>query len=288
MNRPCILFLLLGLIVGSCKSKPDLTPIASIESVHLSLGNPTGAKTDTSTSDNYLMVKKEYVLSYNRSKRHPNWVSWELTTDYMGGTERQSNFFPDTELPAGWYRVVPADYTNSGFDRGHMIPSADRTSSEESNASTFLMTNIIPQAPELNRESWAQLEEFSRDLARRRYRLFIIAGAYGTSGEGGRGAATTIRNNINVPSRNYKIIVAVPDMGGVDDIKESTPVIAVDMPNVSAQVNDQKWTSFITTPAEIEGKASVAFFTTVPEAIRAKLRQVRYNPASSPARELIE
>lgn len=95
--------------------------------VHLVLGNPSNAT--TGNANNYLMVKLQYVLSYNRSKGIPNWVSWQLNASWLGNAPRQNNFRPDPTLPEGWYRVRPSDYTGSGYDKGHMTPSADRSKS---------------------------------------------------------------------------------------------------------------------------------------------------------------
>ncbi|WP_262918566.1 DNA/RNA non-specific endonuclease [Telluribacter sp. SYSU D00476] len=183
MRRHLSIILLLWITVG-CKNEVDVIHTPDIESVHLSLGNPTNAKADSTSADNYLMLKDEYALSYNRNKRHTNCVAWELSKEWIGGSDRQDNFRPDPALSTGWYRVVTSDYTNSGFDRGHLCPSADRTKTDEAYAATFLMTNIIQQAPQLNRESWAQLEEFSRNLAQKGFRLFIIAGTYGPQARG--------------------------------------------------------------------------------------------------------
>ena len=92
-------------------------------SPNLYLGQPTKPNDTT----DLLMVKPQFVLSYNNTKRHANWVSWELSTSWLGTSDRQNDFRPDSTLKQGWYRVVTSDYTNSGFDRGHLCPSADRT-----------------------------------------------------------------------------------------------------------------------------------------------------------------
>ena len=114
---------------------------------NLLLGNPSNAVQDSSTSpDNYLMDSGQYVLSYNRDRAAPNWVSWYIGTSSLGSMSRENDFRADTSLPAGWYQVQASSYSGSGFDRGHNCPSADRTSTVAANSSTFLMTNMIPQA----------------------------------------------------------------------------------------------------------------------------------------------
>lgn len=209
VKRNLHLFLLLWLVIACVRPANVVVPTTA-QSVHLSLGNPSNARPTTNSPDNFLITLPQYALSYNRSKAYANWVSWELTDAWLGDAERQNDFRPDPVLPNEWYAVSPNDYTNTGFDRGHLCPSADRTASEEDNSSTFLMTNIIPQAPELNREAWARLEAYCRTLANEGYRLLIIAGTYGTGGEGSNGMLNSIQDKIEVPARNYKVIVAIP------------------------------------------------------------------------------
>ncbi|GAB3164326.1 DNA/RNA non-specific endonuclease [Telluribacter humicola] len=278
MKKLLALALLSWAAVG-CRT---LAVLPEAKSVHLSMGNPSDARADTNQANNYLMLKNQYALSYNRAKGHANWVAWELSPEWLGGSDRQDNFRPDPELPAGWYKVVPSDYTNTGFDRGHLCPSADRTSSDANNVATFLMTNIIPQAPELNREAWARLEDYCRTLVQNGSRLFIVAGTYGTGGEGSKGNQTSLKDRIQVPARNWKVIVVLPQGATREQITVETPVIAVDFPNRTSQVDNQSWQSFITTPGAIEQAAGVRFFSYLPARVRDALRQSRFNPDTSP------
>ncbi|WP_247231619.1 DNA/RNA non-specific endonuclease [Telluribacter sp. SYSU D00476] len=280
--KKCIPLVLLVWITVGCKKDRD-APVPMEQSVHLRLGNPTNAKTDDiENADNFLMVRQQYALSYNRSKGHANWVSWELTKEWLGEGAQQQDYLADPTLPDGWYKVLPSDYVNSGFVMGNLCPQTDRSKSVVDISATNLMTNIVPQAMELNRQSWTKLEEYCRDLAQKGYRLYIIAGTYGVGGVGSRGVVLRIRNQISVPTRIYKIVVAIPDGGTVEQITEHTPVIAVDFPNWSSVVNNRSWNSFITTPDDIEKNAGVTFFTRLPEEVRTKLRTVKFDPAKLP------
>jgi endonuclease G len=140
-------------------------PVASaVNNRNLLLGNPSNAAPSVASIDNYLMVKPQYVLSYNNKTPTANWVSWQLNRSWIGIADRQDNFRPDDALPTAWYKVRPSDYTGSGYDRGHIAPSADRTRNEADNSATFLMTNMMAQVPELNRGVWGDLEEYCREL----------------------------------------------------------------------------------------------------------------------------
>src|SRR5947209_5457556 len=68
-------------------------------SVHLALGNPSGATDDTNDADNFLMRKPYYALSFNNAKGTPNWVSWRLQHSDLGPAPRAPQFYPDPDLP---------------------------------------------------------------------------------------------------------------------------------------------------------------------------------------------
>jgi DNA/RNA endonuclease G (NUC1) len=146
---------------------------------HMLLGNPSNATPDVANENNYLMTKPQYSLSYNRSRATANWVSWRLDASWIGSAPRQDDFRPDSVLPAGWYQATSEDYSGSGYDRGHLVASGDRTRSIPDNSATFLMTNIIPQLAANNQGAWEDFESYLRTLAQAGQEIYIIAGVYG-------------------------------------------------------------------------------------------------------------
>ncbi len=238
---------------------------------HLVMGNPSNAQANTNTPDNYLMRKPQYALSYNRSKGLANWVSWHLNQAWKGSADRQDDFRPDDTLPTGWYAVRPDDYTNTGFDRGHICPSDDRDASVADNSATFYMTNMMPQAPSNNRQTWRFLEEYCRDVVfKENVELYVIAGSYGVGGNGSNGGTTNsiAGGKVTVPSRVWKVILVLPN--GSDDlnrVNSSTRVIAVDMPNTEA-VTSKKWYAYRVSAREIESKTGYNFFSALPTAVQ--------------------
>lgn len=105
-------------------------------------------------------------------------------------------------MPISWYRVTRSSYSGSGFDREHNTPSADRTKSAEDNSATFLMTNMIPQAPNNKQETWANLEDYTLTFVRNGMEVYMVMGSYGIGGTGDNGTARTIDNGkVTVPSR---------------------------------------------------------------------------------------
>jgi endonuclease G len=176
--------------------------------------------------------------------------------------DRQDNFRPDDALPAAWYKVRPTDYTGSGYDRGHIAPSADRTGNEADNSSTFLMTNMMPQVPEVNRGVWGDLEDYCRELVQQGKELYIVAGPVGRKGSIGR------KEKIAVPAKNWKVIVVLDRQGlGMQGVTASTRTIAVMMPNDSS-VKGSGWKSFRVSVDLVERETGLNFFSNVPPQIQ--------------------
>jgi endonuclease G len=233
---------------------------------HLLLGNPSRAIADPQSADNFLMIKPQYALSYNNSQRIPNWVSWQLNASHLGTVPRGTEFRPDDSLPPNWHAVVPSEYNGSGYDRGHMIPSADRTATSIDNAATFLMTNILPQTPDNNQGPWADLENYCRNLARQGKELYIVAGGYGKK-------APIARGTITPPSRLWKAIVVLNQPGqGLTGITPMTRTIAVDMPNAQG-IRETDWQTFRVSIAQLEAKTGYRFLSNLSPVLQNELKQ---------------
>ena len=193
-------------------------------------------------------------------------MSWHLSTDWRGSAARQDDFRPDATLPAGWYQMQATSYTGSGFDRGHNCPSADRTSTVADNSATFLMTNMMPQAPRNNQQTWANLEDYSRDQLATGHEVYIIAGSYGRGGTGTNGYMTTLDNGrVTVPARCWKVVVILPT--GSNDatrVTTSTRVIAIDTPNENSI--STTWGTYRTSVDAIEAATGLDLLSAVPPA----------------------
>lgn len=225
------------------RTRPQHRP-QTTTNVQLVLGNPSGATTDTANKDNFLMIKKQFILSYNDTKGGANWVNWHLQKSDIGTVDR-GDFHVDRDLPEGFKRVTKADYNNSGFDRGHLCNSKDRTKTVADNAATFNMTNILPQRPGNNQGPWKALEDFSRVLARQNQELYILAGAYGS-------LSTIADGKVNVPKNFWKVIVFLPKgSSDIGRITADTRAIAVCMPNRSS-IRRNNWRRYVTTIRNVE------------------------------------
>jgi endonuclease G len=241
-------------------------------SEHLTMGNPSNAVVNTSQPNNYLLDKPQYAIGYSRDLGRPNWVSWHLSSVWLGSTPRQNDFRNDTTLPAGWYQVQGTDYTGSGFDRGHNCPSGDRTLSVPDNSATFLMSNMMPQAPDNNQGPWEQLESYCRTLVSQGNEIYIVAGGTGSGGTGSNGGVTTTiaSGHVAVPAKTWKVIIVLPDAGGNDVLRvtSATRTIAVIMPNAQG-IRTNTWQSFRVSVDQVEQLTGYDFFSNVPVSVQS-------------------
>jgi endonuclease G len=243
---------------------------------HLVMGNISGAVADRDKPDNFLLKKRQYALSYNNSKGTANWVSWHLNKSWLGRAHRTDAFAPDTSLPRRFFMARPNDYKARGFDRGHQCPAADRGVTKEDMDATFLMTNMVPQAPDLNRHTWEKLETYCRDQARERAsELYIVTGPAGQGGTGSDGYREYLggaKGKIVVPSKCWKVVLVLPP--GITDPRkvttENARVFAVIMPNT--QGLGPNWREYAVPVNEVEKLTGFTFFGNLPRDLADELR----------------
>jgi endonuclease G, mitochondrial len=266
-NVPGIVALIIFLI--------SFSPVLASEYVQLKMGNPSRATEDAADKDNFLMEKEYFALSYNNTKGTPNWVSWQLATNYLGDAPRMP-FHPDETFPLGFRHITPKDYTGSGFDRGHMCPHSDRNATPHMSQATFVMSNIIPQSPHVNQKAWAQLEMYCRTLVERHHKvLYIVSGPAGHGGAGSEGPQEIIgkRLKVLVPAVCWKVILVLDAEEG-DDLKrvdKNTRLIAVIMPNDMTVGED--WSRYRVPVKEVEKLTGYRFFNKVPARIIEPLKE---------------
>ena len=235
------------------------------------LGNPDNATPSILDVSHYYMDKIYYSLSYNSTIGKSNWVSWHLQASDLGSTPRQDDFRPDEALPASWYHVTDQSYTGTGFDRGHSCPSNDRTSSVAANSSTFLMTNILPQAPNNNQGPWAKLEDScNRFVTAQGKEVYMICGSYGAGGTGNFGFLYDIDNSrVAVPAYTWKVVVVLSNgSNDLSRINNSTRVIAVSMPNENSIGIATSWKNFRVSVDDIEAATGYDLLTNLPAAVQ--------------------
>jgi len=117
------------------------------------------------------------VTCYDARTRNPRWVAERITKGSVSGeSKRKDEFVEDLSIP-GRFRARLADYKRSGFDRGHLAPAADFKHSNRAMADTFSLANISPQVGVgFNRDYWARLEKYVRDLVQSHDEVTVVTG----------------------------------------------------------------------------------------------------------------
>lgn len=156
--------------------------------------------------DEQIIKHTGFTVSYNKSHNTPNWSAWNLTADHASGNiPRGKKFWADETVPSA-YRVEYYEYKGSGYDRGHMCPAGDNKWSREAMHDCFYMTNMCPQDPILNGESWKDLEEACREWVMAERSLYIVCGPVyrGNSHE-----RIGMEHSIDVPEAFFKAVLSL-------------------------------------------------------------------------------
>jgi DNA/RNA endonuclease G (NUC1) len=251
----------------------------SIYGFNDAFGRPSAAG---SNANDFLIQRDQYVLSYNQSRGTPNWVSYELDARHMSGADRCNCFTADPQLPSA-ARIYLYDYTNGGYDRGHMARSFDRTAGNVDNATTFYMTNMVPQFSELNSGPWGQFEIMLGDSARFGGRaVHIVTGPLYTS-------PLQFVNNagkVAIPDFTWKVALIGPRNGGVPFSQVSDwseipglTVLAVKMPNVKT-VNGDPLT-YLTTVEALEQETGYDLFSLLQQGMQNAIQYKDHAPVAA-------
>jgi endonuclease G, mitochondrial len=202
-----------------------------------------------------LVLHKGFALVYNEAHEQPDWVAYELTRDEVYGIyDRADNFRADPSIATG--SAALADYRNSGFDRGHLIPAADLKWSTEALSDSFYLSNMSPQQPEFNRGIWSKLEAVVRQFAATEGSVHVVTGPVLTDGP----YATIGGNAISIPNSYYKVIL--------DYQEPNLKAIGFILPNAGS---NQPLSSFTTNVDTIEHTTGLDFFPQLPDDLERQL-----------------
>lgn len=240
---------------------PGDAPTPAVYRNHVEFGAPA--------AQGVLQSKRQFTASYSETRGGPNWVSWNINATHFGAAPRCDCFTADQTLPQGTYRVVDFDYRNGGYDRGHMVQSESRTTTDQENASTFLLTNILPQAGENNQGPWSKFENHLNDLARQQGKeIYVVAG-----GEYSASPATLKgQGRVQIPEWTWKVAVILDGGEGLDDVHgyQDLQVLAIRMPNDTAAARGMRnngWEMYAVTVDEIERRTGYDLLDRLPNAV---------------------
>jgi len=203
----------------------------------------------------HVLTNIGYVVGYCEERKDPAWVGYRLfKVSNMQAPKRPQQFMVDARTSA---RVVSADYTGSGYDRGHMAPNYAIAVcyGQEAQLQTFLMSNIIPQKPSLNRGIWKNLEQMEiRNYAQELEEIWVLTGGIFETNE-------HLASGIAVPTNCYKILV---------DEQDGKPRVLAFI--IKQDVNGtEQFANFLTNVDFIERKTGLDFLADLPDEEENKL-----------------
>lgn len=193
-----------------------------------------------------ILCRKGYLLAHDPVLKTPIWVIEHLTTEKASGSlPRKDAFKADPNLPKG-QRAEMSDYKNSGYDKGHMAPSADMAWDEDAMAESFYLSNMVPQVGiGMNQGIWKDLEELVRNWAIKRGSVHIFTGPIyegETIGDIGK-------NKVSVPTHLYKVVYDARKAEAISFIMPNSKIVSSDMPK------------YIETIRKIENKTGLDFLS---------------------------
>lgn len=207
----------------------------------------------------HILQNNGYMVGYDEKRKNPAWVAFRLfQTENAAIGPRPSDFKTDARTEA---KVTPTDYSHSGYDRGHMAPNyaIARCYGKDAQLQTFLMSNIAPQLPNLNRGPWKNLEHRqAQRMAQRLGEVWIIVGPIYNKPTSAPNTtpntSTHLPNGIEIPIAFFNIIVEQRDF--------KIRSLAFIMPQrVTTEI---ALSSFLTTIDQIESLTNLDFFNNLP------------------------
>ena len=183
-------------------------------------------------------------------------MAYELTKkETEKAYSRTDNFIPDPFVKTG--TAGQADYSGSGFDRGHLAPAADMGWSKQAMEESFYFSNMSPQAPSFNRGIWKRLEEQVRSWAIVYDSVYVVTGPVLQEGLPTIGA-----NKVSVPKYYYKVIL--------DNTGKDKKAIGFLMAN---EASKGELTAFAVPVDRIEKETGIDFFNKLPDNFESKVEK---------------
>ena len=211
-------------------------------------------------SSNYIKHSALF-LEYAEEFEQAKWVAHIITPDVITGRAYRSNDFREdplvntgTAIEKDYFLKFPKEdgtfeYDGFGFDRGHLAPSADFRWSKKALSESYFYSNMSPQSPGFNRESWAELEGSLRGYIQDHptTQLYVVTGPVLKEG------LPVIERGVNkvaIPEMYFKVVLDL----------ENKQAIGFLMPN---QKTTYPLISFAKSVDEIEELTGLNFFSRI-------------------------
>ena len=228
---------------------------AELNAIPVCNGNDTDPDNN---KDHEIHTYSGFTLCYRESYEDAEWVAYILTREELKAvTGRTNDFRPDPSISTGSSDL--SDYKKSGYDRGHLAPAADMEWSIKSCRESFFMRNMTPQAPQLNRGMWQQLERQVRKWADRFGKVIIVTGP--VLEKNAEEYPAIGANRVAVPEYFFKSILAQSEEG-------TAMTINFIMPN--SKCEGTLW-DYCVTADEIESRTGFDIFSFLPDSEEEKI-----------------
>lgn len=166
-------------------------------------------------SNDNIRLFNDFLLSYDRRLRAPAWVLEHMTPEKLSknlASRDKSSFHEDATLHP-YFTAKLSDFKHSGYDRGHMAAAGNHKISQDDLDQTFTLSNISPQAPQLNQGIWERLESYVRFVTKRSKNLWVVSGPLYLPHNGKDGYQyVTYRvigdTQVSVPTHYFKVFLA--------------------------------------------------------------------------------
>ena len=217
-----------------------------------------------SNNSDQVLCRTGYAVGYNYQTKNADWVAYHVTKESVNAQfKRSNNFKVDSELPE-YAQSTLSDYSKSGYDRGHLAPSAAMDFSQESMQESFLLSNMSPQLPGFNRVGWRLLEEHVRDLANEYHELYVVTGPIYEGNE------ASIGNGVVIPSAFYKVVLD----------PYYNDAIAFIVPH--RDVSGSELVDFVTTIDDVEERTNLDFFANTSDDIENSMEAMLWEMWPTP------
>ena len=167
-------------------------------------GEEPALKIATLNAQTHELCYSGFAVLVSGVTRTPIWAAEHLTAGRIATARklpRKGDFHADENLPAN-ERAELSDYTDEGFDRGHMAPNGDMPDAA-SQAESYTLANIAPQIAEDNRGIWEGIEETVRNLAIKDSDIYVVSGPIFAAD---RAQAKTLNSRVAVPIEFFKAV----------------------------------------------------------------------------------
>jgi endonuclease G len=210
--------------------------------------------------------RRNFTMLYDHSDKLSLWVAYPMHQCYLGEQSRTDAWGFDPQIPSSsQFNMKRSGFIDdkgySSYDRGHQIPSADRTVNREANAATFYYSNMTPQQSSFNRGLWGRLEEFVRDNTPAADTLWVVTGCVMTTPDSNtllRAKHKSHSDSISVPQAYYKVLLRSSVRGALPT-DASAECIGFWMPN-AAPSSSHLTTSYAVSINYIEQLTGIDFF----------------------------